>query len=156
MFIQRGLQQKETVKLKECLEAQTAKTQKRNCGLLHWDKRGILCQDLRRTTTVYRKPTAPGHWTLLHLPSLSSQHSKSVSEGRQKQTQQQPLTFSCCPKHKFSLNLCYFHFQKHHHTTCHLPDFRNPSSASGEAETSEASEEDRTTTSGKSEDPPGT
>lgn len=84
MFIQRGLQQKETVRLKECSEAQTAKTQKRNCGLLYLDKRGILCQDLRRTTTVYRKPTAPGHWTPLHLPSLPSQHSKSVSEGKNK------------------------------------------------------------------------
>lgn len=111
---------------------------------------------LRRTTTVYGKPTAPGHWTPLHLPSLPSQNSKAVSEGRQEQTKQQPLTFSSCPKHHFPLNLCYFHLQKQHHTTCHLPDFRNPSSASGEAETSEASEEDRTTTSGKSEDPPGT
>lgn len=111
---------------------------------------------LRRTTTVYGKPTAPGHWIPLHLPSLPSQNSKAVSEGRQEQTKQQPLTFSSCPKHHFPLNLCYFHLQKQHHTTCHLPDFRNPSSASGEAETSEASEEDRTTTSGKSEDPPGT
>lgn len=77
MSIQRGSQQQETVRLKEChcLEAETARTQRRSCGLFYMDKRIILCKDLRRTTTVYREPTVRGHWTPLHLPSLPSQHS---------------------------------------------------------------------------------
>lgn len=71
-----------------------------------------------------------------------------MKEGKNKQ--QQPLT----DRHHFHWTCVTFAYKSSITQPCHLPDFRNPSSASGEAETSEASEEDRTT-SGKSEDPPG-
>lgn len=107
-------------------------------------------KSLERTLTAESQgTTSPGHTSHLPLFSPSTSNGLWIKQTKQRSAATNLFTWAEATS---QVNSWHAHLLEQNNTTSHLPDFRNLSSASGEAETSETSEED-STSSGKSDCP---